>query len=379
VKKFLIDRDEMLRRVRVVGAVVPSSSPKPILESFLFTDEHLVGNSLEVSVRFPWPEGVTVDGGFCCNAKRLRGIVDAVSAEELSFAMSKSGILTVEARGAKFTLHTAAPDEFPGWSEGDWTCACKVSRDVLMVAIKRTVMASDDESGRFALGGVQFKTSHAGELRLTGTDGRRLSTVMISVESGGDDEYGGVVVPAKALGVWLNILNVAKANSSVLLSWGDKSASLVCDGVESVTRLVEGRFPNADDVLGLFNKPQPAARVSAGPFLAAVRQASVTSSNDSRGIKVCFEGNQVSLGNETAEIGSSDVRLPAEVLATGLEGEAIAINVKLDHRYLRDWLGVCDPAEVLGVYQDHVSGGNNPGPLGFADGEFRYIIMPMGD
>ena len=75
------------------------------------------------------------------------------------------------------------------------------------------------------------------------------------------------------------------------------------------SRLVEGRFPKWRDV---FPRRTDVVKteLAVGPFYAAVRQAAIATSEESRGVDFTFDNGLLVLSGRAADVGQSRVELP---------------------------------------------------------------------
>ena len=103
-----------------------------------------------------------------------------------------------------------------------------------------------------------------------------------------------------------------------------------------------------------------------GPFLAAVRQAAVVTSDERRGIDFTFGDGRLTLAGHGAEAGESHVELPI-----AYEGEDVP--VKLDPRYVADFLRVLDPQGTITL---HVLNAWSAVVCDTGDA-YSYVIMPL--
>ena len=99
-------------------------------------------------------------------------------------------------------------------------------------------------------------------------------------------------------------------------------------------RLLEGRFPEWRKVFPERGVGQQ-IELAAGPTHAAVRQAAIVTSEESRGIDFTFGDGSLVLAGKAAEVGQSRVELPI-----GYDGPEITIT--LDPRFVIDFLKVLD-------------------------------------
>jgi DNA polymerase-3 subunit beta len=130
-------------------------------------------------------------------------------------------------------------------------------------------------------------------------------------------------------------------------------------------RLVDGRFPRWRDV---FPDRPDAARVKivAGPLLAAVRQAAIVTSEQSKGVDFSFEPGQLVLSGRSAESGESRIELPIEHAGT-------TVKIKLDPRFMSEFLRVLDGAVTVTV---ELTDAQSACVCRTDDG-YGYVIMPL--
>jgi DNA polymerase-3 subunit beta len=147
------------------------------------------------------------------------------------------------------------------------------------------------------------------------------------------------------------------------------------DGVDLVSNLIAGQFPNFDTIVP---KGQAATRATlpTADFRQAARQASLFARDSSNIVRLQItpgEGDGLQPGTVTLkataeDLGDTITELPASVDGKGLE---IIFNVK----YLTDVLAVLDTPDVA----LELNSPQHPGvvkPVG-GSGEYTYVIMPM--
>ena len=230
--------------------------------------------------------------------------------------------------------------------------------------VRRTVFATDNESSRYALGGVLLELT-ADHITAVATDGRRLARQEGPAKSVGEQLAGDhmTIVPTRAmqlldraLGDKDEVLQLSARENDVLIKSGR---------VVMYSRLVEGRFPKWRDV---FPRRENTQRIelSVGPFYAAVRQAAIVTSDERRGVDFTFSQGKVVLVAHGAEYGESHVELPI-----AYEGPEIVIT--LDPRYLNEFLRVLNPeATLLMELRDSESAA-----VCSTDDGYAYVIMPL--
>jgi DNA polymerase-3 subunit beta len=197
-----------------------------------------------------------------------------------------------------------------------------------------------------------------------GTDGRRLAKMEgPAVVAGGSPADAQPIVPARAmqliercLGAAENPVLVAARPSEILVKTGSTTIS---------ARLVEGRFPRWRDVFP--DRPE-AIRVNAlaGPLLAAVRQAAIVTSEQSKGVDFSFEPGQLVLSGRSAESGESRIEMP-------IDHAGPTVKIKMDPRFVADFLRALDGAAPIVI---ELTDAQSACVCRTEDG-YGYVIMPL--
>ena len=131
------------------------------------------------------------------------------------------------------------------------------------------------------------------------------------------------------------------------------------------SRLVEGRYPNWRQVIPS-REESAVIDMTVGPFHNVIRQASIVADQETRGLDFEFGGGTLLLTASTADLGKSRVEMPIEY-----DGEPI--KMKLDYRFISDFLKVLDPETKFKL---DVASSTQPALMTTDDG-YAYVVMPM--
>ena len=103
-----------------------------------------------------------------------------------------------------------------------------------------------------------------------------------------------------------------------------------------------------------------------GPAYAALRQASIVATKDSRGIDFEFRDGTMRLSAAAADAGEARVELPV-----AYEGEPVLL--RLDYEYVLDFMRVLEP-DVTFVLDAE----DQDQPVRFSvDDGYDYVVMPL--
>jgi DNA polymerase-3 subunit beta len=204
-----------------------------------------------------------------------------------------------------------------------------------------------------------------GKIIAVGTDGRRLAKMEGPASSIGGHLTGDAmtIVPSRSMQLIERALTDGDATVQIASRGNDFAVH--SPQVTITSRLVEGRFPRWRDVLP--DRPNAVPiEMTVGPLYAALRQAAIVASTESRGVDFTFGDGLLVLSGVTADVGESRVEVPI-----AYEGEEI--TVCLDHRFVSDFLRVMNPENTFTL---NLVDSESAAVCAVDDG-YRYVIMPL--
>jgi DNA polymerase-3 subunit beta len=371
-------KQDILDGLQAVQSIVGGKTPIPILSNVLLEAEGkelvLTTTDLEVGMRRKIAAKVEKKGAITLPAKRLLAILRELPVSEVTLEAIDGKEVEIRHEASYFKVLGLPKDDFPKLPEFDKTGALKIARAPFADLIRKTHYAVSHDESRYVLNGLYLLLSK-GKVTGVATDGRRLALCEIPAEvpEGADR---GVIIPTKAVIELGRILDRKKteegekksekkgdAEDEVQIFLGDTQAAFSTGDCTLVTRLVEGHFPNYQQVV-----PQKSAHkllIGREELLAAARRVSLLTSDQSNSIKVALKKNRLILSMNTPEVGEAWEELT--ITYTGDEF-AIAFNPQ----YLVDVLKNLDEGEVTFELTDAL----NPGVIRSGK-SFLYVIMPI--
>jgi DNA polymerase-3 subunit beta len=304
---------------------------------------------------------------------RLAAIA-ATAAGDVSFVRDGNTVKITAGRG-QWVL-PVIDGEWPGRGDDAGKPFLRLPVDQFCRVVRSVVGATDDDSSRYALGGVLVEQKK-GDVAFVATDGRRLHVAYAEVDQAVDD--ASCIIPAHAI-TTLAKLASANADDAIQLSLAGNELVADMDGVTLWARLLDGRFPRWADVIPanirpefgtgnekVFRAPPAHAEVTAGELLAAVRQASIVVNETSRGVQFTFVDNGLMLAARSAECGESTVT--AELSMAGIKA-----TVRLDPTFVAGWLRNVDPGAIIEVFAT-----NAESAVVMRHDDALAVIMPLAD
>jgi len=367
--KTRLPRQEFLDALAAVAAVTGGRTTKPILGCVKVATEaeaiELSATDGEVSLRVGVGSfSVEEPGEAVVPADRLLSIIREMPDAEIRLD-SDPRYCIVRGAGSEFKIFVHPAADFPAIPTFDDEPDLVIDGPQLWRMIGLTIYAAARETSRYAINGVLWAKSGK-KLFLVATDGRRLARAggAILETTSGDFE---AIVPAKALTVFERVfapgkeqrewtVDVKVAPNQILLRSGDQMLSTV---------LVEGTFPKYEDVIP--KDSNKTAHIDRAELHGAVKRAALLTSDESRAVKLAFEGNQLVITAQSPEQGEARVELPVE-----FEGERIEIG--FNPAFLNDALKALTSDRVRLELHDSF----RPGIVcGEDKNEFLYVVMPV--
>jgi len=130
-----------------------------------------------------------------------------------------------------------------------------------------------------------------------------------------------------------------------------------------VGSLVQGNFPKYNDVIP--KQCACKAQIDRAAFEHRIRQAALMTSEESRGVKLSFQPQQVTLSSHAPETGEAEVSCPVK-----FEGEPI--EIAFNPTFLTDALRVIDSQQI----SLEMNAPNKPAVIK-SGSDFLYVLMPV--
>lgn len=365
--------DGLLAACQIAQMAVAARSTKPILSNVkaVAHDDALViqATDLEVGIRYEL-RGIKVNrgGSAILQVGKLLNILKEATDLEVTIDAGEE-TTRVTMRGGKYELPGGDPAEFPDVPTFDPGGRFhEISAGVLRTMIKRTAFAANrkDNSPRYSVNGVLWE-ANGKSARLVATDLKRLAIAEGPAELHGtaDEKPPSHLVPLKA--IQLLERNLTDDGERIRVALNTNDALFQTERATIYTRLVQGKFPMYQQIVP--KKSAVQFPVNVPDFFAKVRQAAITSDDESKRVDFHFSGPKVTMQARGPETGSSEVELELP------EYPGDDIDIAFDPSYLTEMFRAIDgePTAVLEMT-------NREKPAVFRVGDqYMYLVMPMGD
>jgi DNA polymerase-3 subunit beta len=366
--KLSVMQENLARGLSVVSRAVSNRS-LPVLTNVLLKTEDgglkLTATNLEIGITYWVPGKIETDGATSVPARLLTDLVNSLpGGEPIILELGDGETLHIQAGRFESNIKGIPAEDFPTVQTAGERPITRVPQKVLRQALDETAFAAASDEARPILTGVLARFE-GDQLTLAAADNYRIAVKTITVLD--PVEETSVVIPARALIELSRILADVDDPVSIVLAHSRNQLLFHVEGIDLVTRLIDGQYPNYQSVLPATHATR--AVLDRDELLRAVRPAALIAHESANIVKlgVGLEGDPAITVSANAEVGDHVGRVEAAVEG---DGTTIAFNA----RFLADVLTNVD-AEQFAL---ELNGPLSPGvfrPIG--DDRYVHVVMPL--
>lgn len=361
-------QDQVLGALQAVSGIVERRHTLPILANVLIrktgNQVELTTSDLEIQVRTT----VQFDGdagnlATTVGARKLIDILRALPADQTVSLTSNQNKMTLQGGKSRFTLQTLPADDFPLVQEAaDFGPAFSVPQKALKGLINQVHFAMAVHDIRYYLNGILF-VAEGKNLTLVATDGHRLALAQAELEV--DIPKQEVILPRKTVLELQRLLKDGKDEDVIEMRFAGNQAKFSFSGMEFVTKLVEGKFPDYNRVIPKNHKYR--LTLGRAPLLASLQRAAILTSEKFKAVRLTFEPGLLSIASSNAEQEEAKEEIEIDYAGDKIE---TGFNVT----YLMDALANMSQDMVCIDLNDSASSALLTIP---DTASFKYVVMPM--
>jgi DNA polymerase-3 subunit beta len=363
--KIVCSKAELSRVIGLAQSAASTKNVLPVLTNLLFEadKDHLTvtGTDLELGLRVKLKVEVVQAGSATLPAKKIAEVVKSFDEGDVEITVKDGTKGEIKSGRATIRLVGVPADDFPNFPGYQKGKSLTLPSKVLLDMIKRTSFSVSLDETRYILQGGLLQ-SDGKKARMVTTDGHRLS--YIEHDLAGGQEPVQAVIPSKALGELGRIL--PGDDSPVTVYFTDNQIFVELGDVTLFSRLLDGQFPNYDQVIPKKNEHTLVAEVS--PLQAVVNRIALLAADKGNSVKFHLTEDGLQVTAATPDLGEGSDSLDVEYHGQAM---VVAFNAK----YLLDVLKSLGTERV----ELKLSTPLSPTlitPVG-SDSGARYVVMPM--
>ncbi len=359
-------QDTVLAALQSVAGIVERRHTLPILANVLIRKTgpqvQLTTSDLEIQIRTSADLGGD-DGnyGITVGARKLIDILRTMPGDQTISLEATGGKLILKGGKSRFTLQSLPAEDFPLVQESaSFGPTFSVPQKTLKGLLNQVAFAMAVHDIRYYLNGILF-VAEGTQLSLVATDGHRLAFASATLDVEVPKQE--VILPRKTVLELQRLLS--DKDGDIAMQFANNQAKFSFEGMEFVTKLVEGKFPDYNRVIPKNHKNN--LTLGRGALLQTLQRTAIMTSDKFKGVRLNLEPGLLRVASNNAEQEEA-----VDELDIDYGGDAIEIGFNVT--YLIDAL--------TNMSQDMVklelSDGNNSALITNPENEhFKYVVMPM--
>ena len=363
---FKAPQEKVLAALQSVSGIVERRHTLPILANVLIrktgSQLQLTTSDLEIQIRTQAELGGD-DGNFTTTvgARKLIDILRTMPSDQTVSLESSASKLVLKGGKSRFTLQSLPAEDFPLVQESaNFGPVFSVPQKTLKDLLGQVSFAMAVHDIRYYLNGILF-VAEGKQLSLVATDGHRLAfaSATLDVEVPRQE----VILPRKTVLEMQRLLS--DAEGAIEMQFANNQAKFAFGGMEFVTKLVEGKFPDYNRVIPKNHKNT--VTLGRAPLLASLQRTAILTSEKFKGVRLNIEPGTLRIASNNAEQEEAQDELDIDYGGDTIE---IGFNVT----YLIDALANMSQDMVKLDLADSNSSVLMTIP---ENASFKYVVMPM--
>jgi DNA polymerase-3 subunit beta len=359
-------QDKVLAALQSVAGIVERRHTLPILANVLIRKTgaslQLTASDLEIQIRTTAElQGDTGDFTTTVGARKLIDILRTMPADQTVSLESNASKVILKGGKSKFTLQTLPAEDFPLVQEAaNFGPMFSVPQKTLKDLLSQVAFAMAVHDIRYYLNGILF-VAEGKQLSLVATDGHRLAYASATLDI--EVPRQEVILPRKTVLELQRLLS--DADGAIDMQFANNQAKFSFGGMEFVTKLVEGKFPDYNRVIP--KNHRNSVTLGRAALLATLQRTAILTSDKFKGVRLSVEPGCLRVASNNAEQEEA-----VDELDIDYGGDTIEIGFNVT--YLIDALSNMSQDMV----KLELSDGNSSALFTIPDNAtFKYVVMPM--
>jgi len=366
--RFSVEKVEIQGKLANLQNVIEKRNTMPILSHCLINAEknnsYIVATDMQIALKESLDMNVEDGGSICLPARKLYEIIRELEGETIAFEQEEDSWVKIISKTSNFRLVTLPSSDFPVWPDLGEIEKLTILSSLLLEMIDKTIYAAGEGDTRYTLNGLLFHMKPVSKsMNIVGTDGHRLALITKNIDINMEKEKK-LIVPRKAVSEIRRFLtNLEERTISLLI--GEKHLLFELNGIQFLTRLVEGTYPNYENVIPTNNERK--MYIDREAFSRLLRRVSTVSKERANAVKMDINGDKLIVTSSNPELGDA-----YEELSVVFEGEGLVLG--FNARYILDVLEAMNSEKVVCEIKDSLS------PVLFKEEtseDYKCVVMPL--
>lgn len=369
--KLTFEREEILKKLQIVGPGISSKSSLPVLSNLLLKTQdqekvEISGTDLEIAIKTLSSAKIEEQGAITIPAQKFLDIVRESDQKQIHLQTSSNNAkIKITSGKTVYNLNTFPEEDFPQLPALKPAKSIDISGKVFANMIKKTIFAVSTEETRYVLCGLYFDyiVSEPCALKIIGTDGKRMAYISTIVENGPKSSFS-AIVPTKAVKQLETIISGYEGLVNINIE--ENQIAFKMNDTILISRLIEGDYPNYEQVIP--RETPIIIKVKTKDLSEATRRVAIVTTAHSNSIIYKLKNEKLTINAVAPEVGDAQDEISVE------NEKQQVIETAYNPNYLLEALKNIEEEQILLKLIAPLS----PGVITPVGGEnYINVIMPM--
>ena len=361
-------QENLTRGLSTVGRAVATRTTLPITQNVLLSTDQsrlkLAATNLEIAISTWIGAQVEEEGAITLPARLLTEFVGSLPQDRIDVtSVVQPRGLTLSCARFEANINGTEAEDFPPIPTVESGAIGKIEPQALKEAITHVAFAAATEDSRPVLTGVKVEIT-GGDFTFAAADGFRLAVYKGKLAEPISEDVS-FIIPARALQEVNRLIGGQGDPVEFTVTPSTSQALFRLDNVEIVSQLIQGTFPNYDQLIPQSHGTRVVVQLE--EFLSATRTASIFARDGSGIIRIESSDGSLTISSKAEEVGNNEGKIGATV-----EGDES--KIAFNSQYLAEVLDVLGKGEVA----LETTTPSSPGVLRPLDNDgYVHVVMPM--
>lgn len=367
---IIATKEKLLKAIQLAEDIITSKNTMSILSNILLETVDgmllITSTDLETAIKIYIPAQIKKEGDITVFAKKVADVIRELPNDDIEIIVEENKFLKVQSRSeqvkAQFKLIGIPKSDYPVLPEFKKEKSFKIPQNVFKRMIKKSIFSVSKDDVQVNISGVKLEIKDK-KLKLIATDARRLSFVGYDLDT--NIKIDEVIIPQKVLAEVVKILN---EEGDMEVSVSDKQIYFKIDNVELFSRLIDGKFPDYEQVIPKDFKKK--AFLFTEKILNAVKRISVmTAEKQTSKIILKFSKKNLEIKTQDPDIGEAK-----EYLENIIYDYEDSVEIAFSSEFLLDGLKAVETENMVFCLNTSVSAASIKEEK---NDNFLCLIMPI--
>ena len=361
------NQNVILSTLQSVAGIVERRNTMPILGNVLINKTgpalQLTTSDLEVQIRTSAELGGD-EGNFSTTvgARKLIDVLKTLPSDQTVTLESGPDKIILKAGKSRFSLATLPSDDFPLVQESaNFGPEFQVPEKTLKKLLHQVSFAMAVQDIRYYLNGILL-VAEGKKLAIVATDGHRLAFASATLDTDVPNKQE-VILPRKTVLEMQRLLS--DAEGAIDMQFANNQAKFSFDGMEFVTKLVEGKFPDYNRVIPKGHSNN--LTLGRQALLSCLQRTAILTSDKFKGVRLNLDPGSLRVASTNAEQEEA-----VDELDIDYGGDSIEIGFNVTY--------IIDVLSNMGqdMVRIDLADANSSALITIPENDnFKYVVMPM--